>query len=163
MDGGQGYRCPACGERLDLAGVERWVREAEQARDKSYLEVDVEQGQASWREWQQEVYRRRAQLYGLEESSRAVLVRPEMIQVLYDAAEEAYRCRIFYKEPRPEWGAESVWVGASEEAIRTLGAHENPAVRLAAGKAGEFHDLRAALVDDGSPAPLRRVFYADEL
>jgi len=29
------YRCPVCGVSLDLAGVARWVREAERDRDEA--------------------------------------------------------------------------------------------------------------------------------
>lgn len=163
VDGGNEYRCPACGARLDLEDVRRWVRNAEKARDEAYLEVDGEPARAGRMDRQSEVYRRRAQLYGLEESSRAVMVRPEMLLVLYDASEDVYRCRVFYKEPRPAWGVESVDVGASDEAIRALGADGNPAVRLVSEKAGEFHDLRTKLAGADEAVPLRRVFYADEL
>jgi len=143
--------------------VERWVREAEAARDAAYFEVEVEGGSAARDEFQEEVYRRRKVMYGLEESARAVPLRPEMVLVLYDAGEDSYRCRVFYKEPRPAWGVEAVEVGASEEEIRALGHDRDATVRLVSDKVGEFHDLRAGLVEVGSPAPQRRVFYASEL
>jgi Zn-finger nucleic acid-binding protein len=163
VDGVRRYRCPACGVVLDLGAVERWVREAEVARDEAYLELEGEVGRVEYEDCQREVYRRRKVRYGLEESARAMPLRPEMVLVLYDAEEDSYRCRIFYKEPRPSWAPDSVGVGASEGEILALGQHENPTVRLVVDKVGEFHDLRMRLVDEGSPAPQRRVFYANEL
>jgi len=163
VDGGGGYRCPACGARLDAAGVGRWVREAEKARDEAYLKAEGESGRVDYEERQREVYRRRRERYGLEESSRAVAVRPEMLLVLYDAGEDAYRCRVFFKEPRPAWAPDSVEVGASEAEIRSLRSHEDPTVRLVSDRVGEFHDLRLGLVEAGAPAPQRRVYYANEL
>ena len=35
-----GFRCPACEAYLDQAGVERWLRAAEEARDESYPAVE---------------------------------------------------------------------------------------------------------------------------
>jgi hypothetical protein len=36
-------------------------------------------------------------------------------------------------------------------------------VRLISEKVEEFHAFRSRLVEDGAPAPERRVFYANEL
>jgi len=163
VDARRGYRCLACGERLDAAGVGRWVREAEDARDEAYLNVEGEAGRVEYEERQREVYRRRREMYGLEGSSRVALVRPEMLLVLYEAGGNAYRCRIFYKEPRPAWAPDSVEVAASEGEILALRSHEDPTVRLVSDRVGEFHDLRVRLVEEGTPAPQRRVFYANEL
>jgi hypothetical protein len=139
------------------------VREAEESRDGAYLEPEGEVSKAEYEECQREVYRRRKVLYGLEETARAMPLRPEMVLVLYEAEEDSYRCRVFYKEPRPSWAPDSLGVRASREEIQALGHHENPTVRLVADKVDEFHDLRTRLVDEGSPAPQRRVFYASEL
>jgi hypothetical protein len=102
-------------------------------------------------------------LYELRSAPRAVVTRPEMILVSYDATEDSYECRIFYKEPRPAWGLERVNVEADLDAILTLRSHQDPNVRLASCKAEELHALRSRLIKQDAPPPLRRVFYQNEL
>lgn len=155
------FRCPACGEALDLPGVERWVWKAEEERDEVYSKVDGDVfAEIARGESQREVYRRRKVLYELQSAPRVLAARPEMVLVVYDLAEDAYECRIFYKEPRPAWGVERFVVRALLESILELRSHDDPVVRLVAEKVGEFHAARGAL-DDGAP-PSRRVFYANE-
>jgi hypothetical protein len=162
---GSGFRCSACEARLDQEGVERWVRVAEEARDEAYsmVEDDEEFTEIVLEERQREVYRRRKVLYELRSAPRAVVTRPEMILVSYDATEDSYECRIFYKEPRPAWGLERVNVEADLDAILTLRSHQDPNVRLASCKAEELHALRSRLIKQDAPPPLRRVFYQNEL
>ena len=158
------FLCPSCGVRLDLTEVKRWVREAEEARDESYLVVEVDRFSEIVREERQrEVYRRRKVLYELRNVPRGLVPRPEMILVSYDAGGDAYDCRIFYKEPRPVSGLERISVGADLDAILELKSHPDPNVRLASGKVEEFHALRAGGIRENEPPPLRRVFYANEL
>ncbi len=161
---GSGFRCPVCEARLDMEGVERWVRVAEKARDEAYsmVEGDEEFAEIVLEERQREVYRRRKVLYELRSIPHAVVARPEMILVSYDVTEDAYECRIFYKEPRPAWGLERISVGADLDPILALRSHPDPNVRLASGKAEEFHALRLRLVEQNAPPPLRRVFYQNE-
>src|SRR5215210_7374634 len=161
---GSGFRCPVCEARLDLEGVERWVRGAEKARDEAYsmVEGDEELANIVHEERQLEVYRRRKVLYELRKGPRAVVARPEMILVSYEVSEDAYECRIFYKEPRPVWGLERISVEAELEPILALRSHPDPNVRLASGKAEEFHALRLRLVEQNAPPPHRRVFYQNE-
>ncbi len=157
------YRCGVCGGRLDLEGVARWVREAEEARDEYYSVVEGDGFDEIARdELQREVYRRRRVMYDLQKVPRAT-ARPEMILVVHDVREGAYECRIFYKEPRPVGGVERVSVGEVLETILELRSDPDPVVRLVAGKVEEFHALRSQLLKDGAPAPGRRVFYANEL
>jgi len=161
---GSGFRCSACEARLDLEGVERWVRTAEKARDEAYSEVEGNEfARIMLDEWQQEVYRRRKVLYELRSAPRAAATRPEMILVSYEVTEDAYECRIFYKEPRPVWGLERVSVEADLDPILNLRSHPDPNVRLASRKTEEFHALRRRLVEQNTPPPLRRVFYQNEL
>ena len=161
---GSEFLCPTCAARLDLEEVERWVREAEEARDKSYAAVEVDQFSVIVREEQQrEVYRRRKVLYELRNVPRGLVPRPEMILVSYDAASDAYECRIFYKEPRPVSGVERISVGIDLDAILELKSHPDPNVRLASGKIEEFHALRQGGSRGDEPPLLRRVFYANEL
>lgn len=162
---GSEFWCPACEARLDLEGVERWVRVAEKIRDEAYslVEGDKEFAEIVREEWQREVYRRRKVLYELQNVPRAVIVRPEMILVSYDAEEDAYECRIFYKEPRPAYGLERISVEAALDPILALRLHPDPNVRLASDKAEEFHTLRLRLVKRNVHPPLRRVFYQNEL
>jgi hypothetical protein len=160
---GSEFRCPVCEVRLDLEGVERWVRAAEKARDEVYSMVEGNEFAEILREERQrEVYRRRKVLYELRSVPHAVVARPEMILVSYDIAEDAYECRIFYKEPRPAWGLEQISVEADLEPILALRSHPDPNVRLASGKAEEFHTLRLQLVEQNVPPPFRRVFYQNE-
>jgi hypothetical protein len=112
-------------------------------------------------ERQREVYRRRKVLYELQSAPRTVTARPEMILVVYDMRRDRYECRIFYKEPRPAGGTELVSVGAVDGEILDLRSHVDPNVRLAAGKVEEFHLLRSQASEE-EPAPLRRVYYANE-
>ena len=158
------FRCPVCEARLDLEGVERWVRGAEKARDEAYSVVEGDEvfAEIIREERQLEVYRRRKVLYELRNVPHAVVARPEMILVAYDVTEDAYECRIFYKEPRPVWGLERISVGAGLEPILALRSHPDPNVRLASGKAEEFHAFRLRLVEQNAPPPQRRVFYQSE-
>ena len=158
------YRCPVCGESMDLAGVARWVRDAERSRDEAYSMVEGDGfGKIAREELQREVYRRRRVMYELENVPRVVTARPEMIFVIYDAVEAFYECRIFYKEPRPAGVVEEVSVGAVLDRILELRSNPDPVVRLISEKIEEFHVFRSKLSEDGEPAPERRVFYANEL
>lgn len=160
---GSEYRCPVCEARLDLDGVARWVREAERARDEAYSMIEGDQfGEIVREERQREVYRRRKAIYDLRNISRIAAVRPEMILVVFDAADDVYSCKIFYKEPRPVTGLEGVEVEAGWNSILELRSHEDPVVRLVAEKVEEFHTLRAKVSADGGLPPNRRVFYANE-
>lgn len=157
------YRCGTCGGRLDLEGVARWVREAEEARDEYYSVVEGDGFDEIVRdELQREVYRRRRVMYDLQKVPRAT-ARPEMILVTYEVREGAYECRIFYKEPRPVGGVERVSVEDDLGTILELRSDPDPVVRLVAEKVEEFHALRAKYYKDGVLAPGRRVFYANEL
>ncbi|HZY57654.1 MAG TPA: hypothetical protein VFE09_07645 [Rubrobacteraceae bacterium] len=160
---GSKFRCPACKACLDLEGVERWVRAAEKSRDEAYSMVEGNEFAEIMREeWQREVYRRRKVLYELRSVPRVAIARPEMILVSYDATEDAYECRIFYKEPRPAWGEDRISVEATLDAILALRSHPDPNVRLASDKAEELHILRLRLVEQNTLPPLRRVFYQNE-
>lgn len=158
-----GLWCPDCGSWLDMDDVSRWVREAERSRDEAYPMVEGDRfGEILREERQREVYRRRRVMYGLQSAS--VLVgRPEMVLVFYKERGMSYGCRIFYKEPRPVLGLESLEIEARPESILELGFHRDPVVRLVAEKVKEFHGERTKLSQSGEPAPLRRVFYAGEL
>lgn len=161
---GSWFRCPDCGTRLDLRGVEQWVRAAEKARDEVYSTVEGDEfAEVVLEERQREVYRRRKVLYELRSVPRVVLVRPEMILISYEAAEDAYECRIFYKEPLSVGGLERISVEAALESILELRSHPDSNVRLASVKVEEFHDLRQRLLEQNAPPPLRRVFYQNEL
>jgi hypothetical protein len=161
---GSAFRCPVCEARLDLEGVERWVRGAEKARDEAYSMVEGDEfAKILLEERQGEVYRRRKVMYELRNVSRAVAVRPEMVLVSYDLTEDAYECRIFYKEPRPAWELERVNVKAAFSTILELRSHPDPNVRLASVKIEEFHALRRRLVRQDAHPPSRRVFYQNEL
>ena len=158
------YRCPLCGESMDLAGVAGWVREAEMSRDEAYSLVEGDGfGEIAREELQREVYRRRRVMYELENVPRVVTARPEMILVIHNAVEASYGCRIFYKEPRPAGVVEQVSVGAVLDRILELRSDPDPVVRLISEKIEEFHVFRSKLSEDGEPAPERRVFYANEL
>jgi hypothetical protein len=158
------YRCPVCGESMDLVGVARWVRDAETSRDQAYSMVEGDGfGEIAREELQREVYRRRRVMYELENVPRVVTARPEMILVIYDGEKATYECRIFYKEPRPAGVVEQASIGAAIERILELRSDADPVVRLISEKVEEFHAFRSRLVEDGAPAPERRVFYANEL
>ena len=160
---GMEYRCPVCEESLDLAGVARWVRDAEKSRDKAYSIIEGDGfGEIAREELQREVYRRRRVMYELENAPRVVTARPEMILVIYDAVKTTYDCRIFYKEPRPAGVVEQASVGAILESILDLRSDRDPVVRLISEKVEEFHAHRSRLSESGAPAPERRVFYANE-
>lgn len=164
--GGSEFQCPVCRARLGMEGVERWVREAERARDEAHSAVEGDESAGIvHEERQREVYRRRKVLYELRDAPVGVgpASRPEMVLVSYDAAEDFYECRIFYKEPRPAYGPERVGVEADLEAIMELRSHPDPNVRLACGKAEEFHALRGRCAKKGTPPPARRVYYSNEL
>ena len=158
------YRCPVCGESMDLAGIVRWVRDAERSRDQAYSMVEGDGfGDIAREELQREVYRRRRVMYELENVPRVVMARPEMILVIHHAVEASYECRIFYKEPRPAGVVEQVSVGAVLDRILELRSDPDPVVRLISEKIEEFHVFRSKLSEVGEPAPERRVFYANEL
>lgn len=158
-----GFRCPVCEARLDGAGVARWVREAETARDEAYSVIEGDEFARIVREARQrEVYRRRKVMYDLQNAPWPSAAKPEMVLVIYDARRGRYDCRIFYKEPRPAIGTELVSVAAMEDEILNLLSHADPNVRLAAAKVEEFHTLRSKATEE-EPAPVRRVFYASEL
>jgi hypothetical protein len=160
-----GGRCPTCEAHLDQAGVERWVRAAEEVRDEAYstVEGDREFVRIALDECQREVYRRRKVLYELRNVPPAVATRPEMILVSYDFVDDSYDCRIFYKEPRPAGGLERISVEADLDPILELRSHSDPNVRLASGKVQEFHVLRRRLAEQDELPMLRRVFYQNEL
>ena len=161
---GSEFRCPVCEVCLDLDGVGRWVQEAERSRDEAYSMVEGDGfGEIVREELQREVYRRRRVMYELENVPRVVTARPEMILVIHNAVEASYGCRIFYKEPRPAGVVEQVSVGAVLDRILELRSDPDPVVRLISEKIEEFHVFRSKLSEDGSPAPERRVFYANEL
>jgi hypothetical protein len=125
------YRCPVCGESMDLVGVARWVRDAEKSRDEAYSMVEGDGFEGIAREeLQREVYRRRRVMYELENVPRVVTARPEMILVVYDVGKATYECRIFYKEPRPAGVVEQASVGAAIERILELRSDADPVVRL---------------------------------
>jgi len=158
------YRCPACGEKMDLEGVARWVQEAERTRDESYSLVEGERfGDIVREELQREVYRRRRVMYDLQSVPRVATARPEMILVVYNGRSASYECRIFYKEPRPAGVVEQLSVEAGWRAILDLRTDPDPIVRLTSEKVEEFHVLRNRFSGEGAPAPGRRVFYANEL
>lgn len=158
------YRCPVCGVSLDLAGVARWVREAERDRDEAHSIIEGDGfTEIVGEELQREVYRRRRVMYELENAPPLATARPEMVLVIHDDAKASYECRIFYKEPRPAGGVEQVSVGAVLETILELRSDPDPIVRLISEKVEEFHALRLRLSEGGAPAPERRVFYANEL
>jgi hypothetical protein len=149
---------------LDVGGVERWVRVAEKARDEAYSVVEGDEfSKIVIDERQREVYRRRKVMYELRNVPRVVAAKPEMILVSYDFVEDAYECRIFYKEPRPAWEMERVNVKAAFNAILELRSHPDPNVRLASVKIEEFHTLRRRLIKQDALPPSRRVFYQSEL
>lgn len=164
VEPGSEFRCPACEARLDVEGVERWVRAAEEARDEAYFLIE---GDGFTRivleERQREVYQRRKVLYELRDIPRSVAARPEMILISYNTAEDAYECRIFYKEPRPVWGLERIEVEAELDSILALRAHPDPNVRLASGKVEEFHAFRQRSDGRDGYSPQRRVFYQNEI
>ncbi len=156
------YVCPVCEEMLDATGVERWVREAEILRDKAYLLVEGDEFvEIAREESQQEVYRRRKLMYELQDVPQAAL-KPEMLLVVHDDVSGFYECRLFYKEPRPVWCLERLFLEASEGEIMDQKSHSDPVVRLVAEKVLEFHEGREAKLGAG-PALARRVFYANEL
>ncbi|MGH3145249.1 MAG: hypothetical protein ACRDTR_05555 [Rubrobacter sp.] len=158
------YRCPLCGEALNLEGVTLWVREAERTRDEGYSTIQGDRfGEIVRDELQREVYRRRRVKYELENVPRVAVTRPEMVLIIHDNAKASYECRIFYKEPRPAGGVEQISVAAELETVLELRSDPDPVVRLISEKVEEFHTLRLKLSDDGSHAPARRVFYANEL
>ncbi len=158
------FRCPACEERLDLDGVGRWVRAAERERDEAYSMVEGDEfGRIAFEESQREVYRRRKVLYEVQHVGQAVTVKPEMVFVSFmdDGLSGVYECKIFYKEPRPESGVETLSVEASIDAIWELRSDPSPVIRSVADKIWEFHEgRRVAGTED--VAPVRRTFYAKE-
>ena len=161
---GSEFRCQDCEERLDVGDVERWVRAAENARDEAYSMVEGDEfAKIVLEERQREVYRRRKVMYELRSVTRAVAARPEMVLVSYDLIEDAYECRIFYKEPRPAWELERVNVKAALNTILELRSHPDPNVRIASVKIEEFHALRRRLLKQDALPPSRRVFYQNEL
>ncbi|MBA2692972.1 MAG: hypothetical protein H0U65_10835 [Rubrobacter sp.] len=164
VSGGSDLVCPGCGARLDAARVAEWVRDAERERDEAYSLIEGDEfGEIVREERQQEVYRRRKVMYELKSVPRIETARPEMILVAHDPGEDAYECRIFYKEPRPEHGMDHLTVEANMRAILELKSDPSPVVRTAARKVEEFHLSRMGFAEDGGHAPGRRVFYASDL
>jgi hypothetical protein len=171
--GGSDLVCPGCGARLDAEGVAKWVKDAERERDEAYSLIEGDEfysliegdefGEIVREERQQEVYRRRKVMYELKSVPRIETARPEMILITYDPDEDAYECRVFYKEPRPEHGMDHLTVEANMRAILELKSDPSPVVRTAARKVEEFHLARTGFADDGGHAPGRRVFYASDL
>lgn len=160
---GAGFWCPACASWLGVEDVTQWVRAAEKARDESYPVVEGDDfGDIIREERQREVYRRRKVLYELQNVSR-IPIKPEMILVVHDGREGSYRCRIFYKEPRPAAAIERLDIAADQKVIVGYRSNQDPVVRLVAEKVEEFHALRLKLSDMGGHAPARRVFYASDL
>ncbi len=163
VEQGSEFRCPVCEARLDVEGVQRWVRAAEKARDEVYSLIEGDGSRLVLEERQREVYRRRKVLYELRDIPRSVAARPEMILVSYDVGKNAYECRIFYEEPRPVWGLERIGVEAELHSILALRAHPDPNVRLASGKVEEFHAFRQHSDGREGYSPQRRVFYQNEI
>lgn len=160
---GSEYRCPVCDELLDLDGVARWVRQAERARDEAYAMIEGDEfGSIVREERQREVYRRRKVLYELQNAPRDVVVRPEMVLIVYNAAKDTYECKVFYKEPRPVAGLEDIQIEAGWKSILELRSHADQVVRLVADKVTELHTLRSNASKTGDVVPTRRVFYANE-
>lgn len=158
-----GLRCSDCDSWLDMDEISKWVREAEKSRDEAYPIVEGDEfGEILKEERQREVYRRRRAMYELKNAS-TLMVRPEMVLVVYEERTASYGCQIFYKEPRPVSGVERLDIEAGWDAILELGSHRDPVVRLVAEKVGEFHGPRLKLLEMGEYAPLRRVFYASDL
>ena len=158
------FWCPSCGLHQDLDDIERWVRAAEKARDEAYPMVEGDGfGTLVLEELQREVYRRRKVLYELQSAPPTEVARPELILASYDAADDTYECRIFYKEPRPAYGLERIRIEADLDPILALRSHQDPNVRLASRKIEEFHDLRQRLIAQNAPPSSRHVFYQSEL
>jgi hypothetical protein len=158
------FRCPACEERLDLDGVGRWVRAAERERDEAYSMVEGDEfGRIAFDETQREVYRRRGILYEVQNVSQVVTAKPEMVLVSFeeDGSSGVYECKIFYKEPRPESGVETLSVEADIEAIWELRSDPSPVIRSVADKIWEFHEERR-VANREDVALFRRTFYAKE-
>lgn len=146
-----------------MDGVARWVREAERARDEAYSMIEGDGfGEIVRSERQREVYRRRKVMYDLQNVPQAAIARPEMILVVYDAHQNVYGCKVFYKEPRPVGALEELEVEAGWRSILELRSHPDPVVRLAADKVEELHEARDAASKKGGMPPVRRVFYANE-
>ncbi len=159
---GPEYLCLVCWELLDMDGVERWVRRAEEAWDEAHLAVEGDGFAGVVREeLQREVYRRRRLKYGLQDMRRTP-VEPKMILVAHDTRWSLYECRIFYKEQRPEWCVEYLCVGDSEGGILARKVHPDPVVSLVAEKVLEFHAGRKEGIEEGRTLR-KRVSYADEL
>jgi hypothetical protein len=57
---------------------------------------------------------------------------------------------------------EQASVGAKLESILDLRSDRDPVVRLISEKVEEFHAFRSRLSESETPAPERRVFYANE-
>jgi len=99
----------------------------------------------------------------LQNLSRTVYEKPEMVLVIYEPDRGSYDCRIFYKEGRRAGGSERIVIEGSERAARRSGVDGDPVTRLAHVKVGEFHAFRQELLRRREPAPLRRVFYSHEI
>lgn len=165
VSGGSEFVCPGCGARFDSEGIAEWVRDAERERDEAYSLIEGDGfGEIVREERQREVYRRRKVMYESQSAPRVETARPEMILVIHDPdGGGSYECRIFYKEPRPEYVMDRLTVDASIGAILELRSDPSPIARVAAQKVEEFHLARIRLSDSGEAAPGRRVFYASDL
>jgi hypothetical protein len=160
---GVGFHCPACDAWLNVERVRDWVRSAERARDEAYPVVKGDRfGEIRLDELQREVFRRRKVMYEVQHASQEP-IKPEMVLIVHDGNSETYRCRIFYKEPRPVSGIEKLNVEAHADAIGGFRSSQDPIVRLVAEKTHDFHGLRLEMSEVGEPAPARRVYYANEL
>lgn len=158
-----GFWCRDCETWLGVEEITQWVKEAEKSRDEAHLTVKGDEFEKiTLEERQREVYRRRKVMYEFR-STAALMVRPEMLLIVYDESSVSYECRVFYKEPRPVSGIERLRVEATEDAIVELSLNRDSVVRLVASKVEEFHRSRRKLSEIGEMPPPRRVFYAADL
>jgi hypothetical protein len=164
VSGGSDLVCGECGARLDSEGVAGWVRDAERERDEAYSVIEGDEfGEIAREERQREVYRRRKVMYELKSVPRVETARPEMVLVIHNPEADAYECRIFYKEPRPEHGMDRIVVEANTRVILELKSDPSPVARTVARKVEEFHLARMGFASGGNAAPGRKVFYASDL
>lgn len=114
-------------------------------------------------ERQREVYRRRKEVYGLQNEPRLQTARPEMILITHDPEAAVYECRVFYKEPRPANVVERFRLAAELPVILEMCSGHDQVLRTVAGKVAEFHEERVRIISSGDTPPGRKVFYANEL
>lgn len=156
--------CPSCGEEMDESDLLRWLKEAEQDRDKAY---SLKEGdgfrEIVLEERQREVYRRRKVIYGLKREPRVQTARPEMILITHDPDGQTYECQVFYKEPRPDNVVDRFTVAAETSKILGLGSDRGFVLGIVATRVADFHEERVRIVGAGGTAPGRKVFYANEM